>query len=867
MKEFNKSVLSVITGVVMCTLSTVCLAEMIGKEAVVGLPERAFYNRVVNFRPENMDTVTLNPPVFSWYYSPDPTDGKDERVLAFRFQVAYDKSFSKCVIDIRTGSNMYNMLEPFENKKCFWRIGYIDPKAGNKVFKWSKVHSFTLAENAQEWDRSMLAEREYLLSKKHPRMVFTKKSLPAIRELVKTDPASRRLWARGKGIADRAITSEWWKDPKPKNKWRVGGRLESVMYTVLAWHITGDDKYINAKPQETLVKLAKLYVDYGLDRRDMRHGIEIRALAMSYDWLYGVMTEKQRAEVRYAIERNSEWLVKYFWWKKIQGKKGGWAWLDPKADYKGEYIMSGGSGAKMGGSHQIDNFNNGMLGALAIYDESEKAMELLHLGMNAMIAKPYPLGSAEGLNEGTSYSASVFSEVINLQIFYEIAFPEALFTKNPFFKRAGDWFARVLPVGITRSYWGHCAGTTGGERFGSFGRELALITGSGTVWKHWKEQTGGKSRKGYVFFDIGLPYYYQPPKEETEKTIADFFPGEGWVMASTYPPSTKDAYDKGVGMIFHSRPRGGYSHSLWDDLSFHLYAYGQSITHEGGCWGNYHGGPHSMNHNTFLIDGIGQAQRAGTQMIPYYGRLFAFKEHPRGLYVYCAADGTNCYPKGPVRAGGWWGGLARDVYYKGKGLTYLKKVKRHILFMRKKYFIMFDEFETHASHPSRFTWLYHFSPYSDTFNREEKDKTLVFTYYVENVLVKVVHTAQVKELEVDVREKMDSYINPFTGEDYTKKVKKKFPTIATHNLWITNKEPKSTFHFMTVIYPLKYEGKTPEIKRLDDYTVKVTFGKEQDIVSFDPDTKHNTTLIVDLRQINARDSVLLQDALDRHEID
>ena len=93
-----------------------------------------------------------------------------------------------------------------------------------------------------------------------------------------------------------------------------------------------------------------------------------------------------------------------------------------------------------------------------------------------------------------------------------------------------------------------------------------------------------------------------------------------------------------------------------------------------------------------------------------------------------------------------------------------------------------------------------------------------------------------------------------TGEDYTDKlgrlpdgVRKK-EHLAGHNLYISNKTGKKDFHFLSVIAPVEQGGRFPEIKRIDDWTVAV----DGDVISFDPDTKHNANLVIDIRDLRGK---------------
>ena len=109
-------------------------AERIGKEALLELPRAALWSKAVNFRPGEGEVVTINPPRFSWSYTPDPAEaGKDVSLKEFQFQVAHDRQFKRLAVNVRTVSNMYNFIRPLKKGLCYWRVGYADPRRGSPI--------------------------------------------------------------------------------------------------------------------------------------------------------------------------------------------------------------------------------------------------------------------------------------------------------------------------------------------------------------------------------------------------------------------------------------------------------------------------------------------------------------------------------------------------------------------------------------------------------------------------------------------------------------------------------------------------------------------------------------------------------------
>jgi hypothetical protein len=99
-------------------------------------------------------------------------------------------------------------------------------------------------------------------------------------------------------------------------------------------------------------------------------------------------------------------------------------------------------------------------------------------------------------------------------------------------------------------------------------------------------------------------------------------------------------------------------------------------------------------------------------------------------------------------------------------------------------------------------------------------------------------------------------INPLTGEDYNRWVRPierfdktytgDYPDKVTHNIWITNRNPRKAMKFMVVIYPYRQGGRPPDISRIDDLTVEVSFAGETEKITFDPKSHPDADIQVSL---------------------
>jgi hypothetical protein len=819
------------------TAGSLAAAEVIGRNANIGLPPSAEWSSVVNFRPGDGETVTINPPRFSWSYTPDPRNSNaDTTARMFQFQVADNAQFLAPVVDIRTACNFYNFLAPFASNKLFWRVGY----AGltGPVTEWSAVRQFTVGSGAIPWDRSMLAKTDYLSAKgAHPHILFNASNRAAVASYLSKNYASN--WASIISIADQTIAAAWWPSTMPAS----GVMSEEVWATrignvAFAWQMTRDPKYDDAGA--ALVVLANRYVATNGPNLDFisaaNFASELRSLAMGYDWLYDVMDATQRATVLNALSLRCHFITNHYaiWYRTTNGNLS----------------VDNTSLAKKGESHGFYNFYTTIEAALAGYNESTDCREMFDLGINYMIGVTYTFGANGCPNQGRDYGYDAHfnnADMLPTHMRLQISFPEAQFQLNPYWNNAVDWWDRLLPVAYTQlnEAWGD--GNVTESSWARFGRKLATFTGSGVAWQHRQNQRALPPYSDYpeaeIYPTFPFLYHFAVPVPVDSPTGGRIFPVDGWVTSSSLPTNSRKGFEDGVGFILQARPygcEGGHSH--FNDLSFELWAYGANLTDAGASMTPYAKIPYC--HYSLMVNGLGTVQPNGSPVVPYYSRFLAYKETEG--YTYVAADGLNAYPRTNFTPWGYLMPASFSQFHAGAPLAALEKVNRHILFMRKKYFVIYDDMA--SAQESTFTWLYHVLPNTVTLDAGNA----AFTYTVPNssggnVKVQVVHITDPAALQVRHLTGLEVASNPITGENYYASGDNIHRASA---LWISNKSPIKQFHFLTVIYPSKPDSPMVQIQRLDDFTVKVINGSEEDVISFDGDTTQAATVIVDVSAID-----------------
>ena len=784
--------------------------------------ERTHYSRAVNFAPGDGEEVSLNPPRFRWRYHPErPGEGGDH---VFLFQVARDRDFGEVVFQVETEFNFYNTLGPLPGRGPFyWRVGYRRRGEEGPPRTWSRVRRFTVAADALVWDRSLLARPDFA-SLGHPRILFNRRTLPRLRRLVESDPESRAVYRNMLAEAEGILRSPWWdrvpesdREPAVEKYLTMARGLALVAFV---WRLSGEERFSGVK--ERALRMARYpkggrASPEGAGGESNEDSTQITEfLGLLYDWLYEYLEEEERRDFLHSLRWRIDHFLNHFAWRKERG---------------GRLVVHGGSLATTGASHAFEGFFDTFPAALSCYEEAEVARTAFHLGVNYMVGVGSAHGFDEGWNEGPGYGNSKLAWLTNAACYLDSVFPGFQVGRNPWFRRLGQFFRLQTPVGLEHAPWGHGSNRRGYYEHGHFRsyRKLAFLTGDGRFLANWIHYGGNVDRPLYrPWIECALPLWRRRPEPVLAEDTVVLFPRAGWVMAMSGPPSDPATYRRGVGIVFCCRPRGAYSHAFCCENSFHLFGYGHDLSHAAGS-GDYEPHAfHSMSHNTILVDGLGQAQPARGQPLPYYGRIIAFGEEAPYAAYWCG-DATLAYPRRPLEVRHWWGRLS-DVY-RSRALPHLRRVNRHVLFLRRKYFVLLDDLA--AGRPARWSWLYH------VLRAEEMEldrRSGSFRYRVGEVEVHVFHLLGSGALEVEDRQGERGFRNPLTGEDYTDdrgRARGRRRLVARHNLWLTTARPHRNWRFLCVIYPVAPGAPRPEVERLGPLTFAVRAGPERDVVSFE----------------------------------
>lgn len=829
------------TSAILAPVTSLAASIPIGSEVQLELSDSALWRGFVGTAPATRSVQRLNPPIFRWTYMEHPEMSATPALRTFRLQIAPQLEFTSTFVDVVSSNNFYNLLSPITHddhttytNTIYWRVVYMSADTSVNI-STSVVRSFTLTPNAITWNRSMLSNVSYVTSAcQHPHFLFCATNRSEVLRWCQTSQW-KTAWGYISNSAFQTITQSWWNAPLATNVYEWPQRIAEV---ALVYQLTTNHTLLAADPAYAAQQYANYWLDNRLDQTE-QPSVKVQLLALIYDWLYPIMSHEQQAKVREALEYICKYYLYSYWW-----------FCDPPpADrhYKAPRSICLGSAALLGSSHPTRGGPNALMCSVAALGESAFMHEVFDYAINYCIGQHGPYVDDGGsINQGRGYLQSTVEwEKVGPVILASTVFKEASLERNPKWAAIVEYMMHMNPVLFreVNEPWGDLGG--GRQVFWQdyYMRDLALFTQSGEGWRHYRR--AWETRDRYVappnVFSLLIPYHYPPPRE-ADSCSGFVDPQGGWAIASSSPPNAYGAFTNGIGFITHARPRGSeVNHSEFTDGEVQMWAYGASIT-DGGV-GNYR--KHPMYHNALLVDGIGVCLPQ-KPLHDWFSRLIAWTNSP--VFTYVGMDITRSFNRSNFTVGGYGLNPAFATFYTSHRVPHVSSVQRHIVFPRKKYWVIYDQLETTRN--ATFSWKW--NVVEPTAEVDAGNCRFYYTasnhYNGRNVGVHVAHVVDPGTMVMTHLSGTNfARYNPITGEDYSLTDGDTVPR-WNHTIWVSNREKTTNWHFLTAVYPVKWDSDSvPSIIRINDNAVRVVNGGEDDTISFER-SGTNVVVVLDFKE-------------------
>lgn len=813
-------------------------------EASLPLQSSQLFSVAHGDAPDDGSVQTLNPPVFTWVYNGDSPwmMATDLKPRTFIFQLSTNANFSPLYWNIATSNNVYNTLPPITNSDGstylgtnYWRIIYLNNNA-NTVLSTGVVHNFTLATTATSWDRSMLADSNYLYSvlSPHPHMFFWATNRDAVSAYVRGGP----YWYTLTNTAFTAVTQSWWNNENVftnLNPAVARNDIYYVYFAALMYQLTTNSYIASQNPGTMLDIYARYWMNQYDDQIDAyTANYEVaKMFPIAADWLWNLMTPAQRNDVVYAISKTAQFYVAGQWW--FTGTP-----LDTNRNYYYSNSVVGYTAApKTGNSHERFDNGAGLTMCLSLWNESSNLQAYFPYYINMSVAnKDFARG-----DEGRGYNRSSFSAASDWGA-YLAATPllsAAHLERCPDYDQFIELWSYSEPVGYRGlgEPWGDLGYAIGFPNLTAMYyddqlmQDLALFRNNGSVMAQSHHQHPVGSLYHYAEFEAFQGYYYpNTPADVNWPSNAYVDTLFGYAVCGSRQPADPGAFTNGVGFMTQARPGPRMEHGNPTDGSIQMWAYGAQIT--GGGVGGYR--KHPMYSSAMIfVDGIGvDGSAVWNPVASWYSRFIAFTNTPD--FTYLASDTTASYNRTNM-VNAQFGPDDFPFYsYTTNTRPYLTSMIRHILFPHQKYLVLYDTMT--SSQAAQFQWLWHYQEPTGTVNAN----ACSFTYTCTNLYNEGTVTVYVAPFVdpslmtlTNLPGTNNAYFNPFTGEHYNDN---NYPALANPgyngNIWVYNTTPTTNWHFGWVVYPVKWNGTAPTITRINDYAVRVQDGDNDDTITINP---------------------------------
>lgn len=629
-------------------------------------PEQRLENSDLLPRPIDGWIAEVNPPGFAWL----PV----KKAVAYYIKLQPESNNARGYQFIVKGDNIFALRQTLETGTYRWTIEALDENG--KIIATRRPYKLTIPAGIPEFPYPDIETVLARVSRTHPRLLFPKDSLQAIRASLST--TRKDAWEMVKNIADESLNLPAPNPPgygsiQDYNTKRLEYRKyyhyirpyidEGLQALAIAWLMTGESKYAQAA-KNILLKVASWDVEgitscnnIGFDEPGLSFS---RCIHRAYDWLYDALDENERAIVRRnVLARAHDTFLRV-------GVKRPFH-QNPGSSHDGRLI--------------------GYLSEQALVLQGEAPADSVHKWLDYSLKAfwtvfPHWGGRDGGWNEGIGY-ATAYNIRAATWIESAVSATGLNLWRKPFFHKIRNFF--LYCARPNDEFWPFGDGAERGPRHQpSKGKLLNILMSHYAQrfhdptcqwWADHVPREDNETPNPIVPLILGKKVSAQPP---TDRKNAAVFRGIGWAALH----SDIADVDNDVFMLFKSSPYGSISHSHADQNCFYLSVGGRALAIPSGYYGPVYGFPHHAQwtrstkaNNGILVNYQGQKIRDFRSN----GSIKTFK-HGKKITYFC-------------------GEAARA--YSGQ----LQKFDRHVLFMRPGIFVILDDLE--AKEPSTFQWMLH----------------------------------------------------------------------------------------------------------------------------------------------------------------
>ncbi len=609
--------------------------------------------RQVGYSPADGESVTVNPPPFTWV--------QPKHELTYALEISQDSDFSsdtERIGDIQVST--YALTHPLKSGTWYWRYGVeLD---GDRVL-WSKVRKFRVGSSAQKFVKPKIEEVISRIPKNRPRLFVLENELASYQERAESgdlQSIANSLKRSCKKYIGEPLVEE---PPYVQGTGPERGKhyqhifrttrppMDAMERCGLVYLLTGDKEYGN----EAKRRLLHFFSWDPEGSTSYRNNDEPAMWVMmrgtrAYDWVYDLFTEEERQKIEPVMKIRAR---QFFEHLKDRRKFH----TDPYESHAGRTLGFLGEAA-LSFAHQ--------------WPEAETWLDyVLTLFWNV-----YPAWGKEdgGWHEGPSYWSYYMSFALHFVVPLRNATSIDLMQK-PFFQNTPYYKLYTNPPYAEISPFGDGEHSGPSRSMGNLMYQFStLLQDPYLRWYANAMNAGpGNSILGVVLKDDSL-------KAKSPSTLPQsrYFPGVGLVSIHTALGNAGED----VHFLIHSDPFGPISHAHADENAFTLEAYGEALAIASGYYPWYGSDHHrnwqwqSKSSNTITFDGgQGQVIRDAESK----GNIVAFQSTDD--YDYVQADATEAYQ----------GRLNRCV--------------RHVAHIGNGVFVLCDEVA--ARRPVQFEWNLH----------------------------------------------------------------------------------------------------------------------------------------------------------------